>query len=368
MTEHAPCKAPRERTLVVRRLTDPFVTLADAREACSLPLLVPDLFAESLAPFDPVLSPEMFLGAPPAAGREREQDRLELDPELPHVGSIIGKYRLEALLGVGGFAAVYRATHLLLLTSVAIKVPLPRLLRKNPELADSLCREARYAARISHPNVVQIFDVTHTPELTFLVMEYIGETAFSRAIAREAWPAIEVLRVGLQVIAGLRAGLEQGLVHRDVKPSNIMLTELGKVKLVDFGLAAHGAAVTRDGDGRVAPVLVGTYGYMAPEVAAGRAFDFRSDVYSLGVTLFQAATGRLPFDNRDPEVCLRRQREESPPHPRALRADLPAELCDLLLWMLRREPEARPQSYAELEAAMQGALSRGADSRRPGQA
>lgn len=320
--------------------------------------LAPELFVEPVAPFDPALSPEIFVGVPATANTQRaeRQRRAELgDPDLPALGSVIEKYRLEALLGVGGFAAVFKAKHLMLRTQVAIKVPLPSLLRKKPELAEALCREARYAARISHPNVVRVLDITSTEEVTYLVMEYISGGPLSAAIGAVPLPLERLLGVGLDVAAGLGAGLEQGLIHRDVKPSNIILSDTGAAKLVDFGLAEHSAEARRSSEG---PVLVGTPGYMAPEVITGQAPDLRSDLYSLGVTLFQVATGRLPFDNQDRKQCLERQCREEAPHPRAICPALPLRVAELISWMLRRDPRARPQSHAELLQAMRRELSR----------
>jgi serine/threonine protein kinase len=280
------------------------------------------------APLEAALPGEVFLAALP---RRRSRSR---DEELLPRGTIIDKYCLDGVLGRGGFAIVYRATHLLLGSTVAIKLIRPRVLARQPGLAELLCQEARFAARLDHPNVVRVHDVTHNDRITYVVMEYIEGRSLAEAIAAQgALPAAEVVRVGLAVTAGLRAGLAQGLIHRDIKPANILLGSDGAVKIVDLGLA-H----TSVPDERVPALgkasVVGTHGYMSPEQAQDpERVDFRSDIYALGVTLHEAATGKPP------------------PGP-----GLPAELAALVMRMMSRRPEDRPSSYESLEAALRRTL------------
>ena len=324
------------------------------------------LFRADAPAFDARLSARLFARRAPRSrnrsgsrkrprAAERRPDR---DPELPEVGAIVEKYRLEELLGVGGFAAVYRATHLLLRTPVAIKMLRPRVLRRRSGLARALCEEARFAAKINHPNVVRVFDVTHTPKITYVVMEYIDGDTLARVIQRKGvMPARAVIEVGLDVSAGLAAGLEQGLIHRDIKPANIILTQSMSAKIVDLGLAGSSTPGEPEGDrSTMSRSIVGTHGYMAPEVTACEPVDFRADVYSLGVTLYQAALGRLPFPNDNPELCMRMHREHPVPVPHELRPELPRSFSDLLLWMLAKRPADRPGSYAELERGLRRAL------------
>jgi serine/threonine protein kinase len=249
-------------------------------------------------------------------------------------GAILDKYRVEELLGTGGFAAVYRATHLLLHIPVAVKLLRPRVLVRNPGIAEQLLQEARYVARIDHPNVVRIHDVTHTPDITFIVMEYIEGLSLARQLstAGPMRPA-DALRIGAEVAEGLRAGLEQGLIHRDVKPANILLPRNGCAKLVDFGLA-HAWRSGADFSAFASEPAVGTRGYMAPEQArASGRVDFRADVYALGVTLLQAMTGR--------------SRHERTPLAELL-ANVPRDAARLVGRMLSEGPEERATSYAEL--------------------
>lgn len=255
--------------------------------------------------------------------------------------AVLDKFRIEELIGSGGFAFVYRATHLLLRIPVAIKLLRPEHL-EHADAGDRLVEEARCAARINHPNVVRIHDVTHTPQITYIVMEYIEGRSLSRAIrAAGPLPAHAVARLGLDVIAGLRAGLQEGLVHRDIKPANILLSRGGGARIVDFGLAR---ATTANGSERG---LVGTRGYVAPEIVEGHGGDFRADIFSLGVTLYEAAAGARPL------LPYGAARAWPPPD---LPADLPDSLGDALRWMLMPRREDRPASYELLEHALQQAL------------
>lgn len=272
---------------------------------------------------------------------------------LPAPGSVIDKYRLEELLGTGGFAAVYRATHLLLRTTVAIKLLKPAIARKHPIQAQRLCEEAQFAAQLSHPSIVRVFDVTHTPRITYIVMEYIeGASLALRLREAGALPPRRVLWLGVQICLALKAALAQGLIHGDVKPANILVSKTGAVKLVDLGLARHVDA--EPGSERL---MAGTPNYMAPEQArdAGRS-DFRSDMYSLGVTLYHAALGRLPFTSTNPAEVLAMHRNAVPPAPQSIVPGFPAELARLLLWMLAKDPAARPSSYEQLLSGLEETL------------
>ena len=263
--------------------------------------------------------------------RDRSRNAgLEETRPLPR-GAIVDKYRLEEVLGVGGFAVVYRATHLLLRVPVALKLLRPDVARSRPRLVDSLLEEAQYAARIRHGNVVQILDVTHTRALSYIVMEYIdGETLAAARARRGALPWEETRHIGIGVASGLRAGLDHGLVHCDIKPDNLLLTRDGHVKIVDFGLARVLANPRADGRR-----TVGTRGYIAPEVALGRESDFRADVFALGVTLHEALTGR------------RWHRHHSP-----LSRGAPPALLQALDNMVAEDPEKRPGSYGEVIDAL----------------
>jgi len=255
--------------------------------------------------------------------------------------AVLDKYRIEELIGSGGFAFVYRATHLLLRIPVAIKLLRPEQL-EHADAAQRLVEEARCAARINHPNVVRIHDVTQTPQITYIVMEHIEGRSLARAIrAAGPLPPHAVLRLGLDVVAGLRAGLHEGLIHRDIKPANILLSRGGGARIVDFGLARATTAPGRERS------LVGTRGYVAPEVVDGFGGDFRADIFSLGVTLYEAAAGARPL--------LPYGAAQAWPPP-DLPADLPRGLSGALRFMLMPRREDRPASYELLEHALRGAF------------
>jgi eukaryotic-like serine/threonine-protein kinase len=338
-----------------------------------------DAFVEEAPrpPLEASLPADVFLGPGPPEERRRRpagepgrsaasgsarssRRRRATDDELLPRGAIIDKYCIEHVLGRGGFAVVYRATHLLLGTPVAIKLIRPRALARQPGLAALLCQEARFAARINHPNVVRVHDVTHNDRITYVVMEYIDGRSLAEIIRLSGpLPPPEVIRVGLGVAAGLRVGMAQGLIHRDIKPANILLPHQGEVKIVDLGLAL-GNGPGDDVQDEVPAgqtLVVGTYGYMSPEQATdARKVDFRSDIYALGATLYEAATGSLPFPARDPARWLQMQRQEAVLPPQSRVPGLPPRFCALLLAMLSRQPEDRPSSYESLEAALRHAL------------
>jgi serine/threonine-protein kinase len=300
---------------------------------------LPAVFAPASPPLAPELPPEVFaLGSarPAAPARARLASFGGLATLRP--GTIVDKYRLEELLGIGGFAAVYRATHLLLHSTVALKLLRPDVVARRPNLAVQLLREARFAARIEHRNVVRVFDVTHTAAITYIVMELIRGPSLARMIEdRGPLPVAQVARIGLDTIDGLQAGLAQGLIHRDIKPPNILLGDDGVARIVDLGLA-NPIHDRDDGPLRDSP-FVGTRGYMSPEqIADPRGVDFRSDIFSLGVTLREAATGEPPPPSR---------RRGERPWPA-----LPPALEPIVTWMVAPDRADRPASYRELRDAL----------------
>ena len=313
---------------------------------------LPDVFGAAVAPVERAIPPEAFAPhparpAPVPVPRRRRRGESSGGLGTLRPGTIVDKYRIEELLGVGGFAAVYRATHLLLHSTVALKLLRPDVVARRPGLATQLLQEARFAARIEHPNVVRVLDVTHTAAITYIVMEFIRGPSLARVLADHGrLPEENVARIGLDTIAGLQAGLAQGLIHRDIKPPNILLSDVGVARIVDLGLANpiddsdHGPL--RDS------TVIGTRGYMSPEqIAAPRAVDFRSDIYSLGVTLREAATGEPPS----------RTRAADEPAP-----SLSPVFARLVSWMVAPDREGRPRSYRELREALEP-ISNGAPTR-----
>lgn len=271
---------------------------------------------------------------------------------LPQIGAVVDKYRIDAVVGAGGFAVVYRATHLLLRVPVAIKLLKPEIAEAHPAQAEQLCEEARFAAQVNHPNVVRVFDVTHTERITYIVMELVDGAPLSDAFhAGAGLPPREVVRIAIDVVQGLKAALAQGMIHRDIRPANILLTRNGIAKIVDLGLACQTEPPV-SGSRQV----VGTPNYMAPEQAVSPdRVDFRSDLYALGVTLYHAATGRLPFHGDDPVMVITRHLRDPVPPPSSLVPGFPAVLERILLWLMAKDPASRPASHDQLLDALREA-------------
>ncbi|MBD0371092.1 MAG: serine/threonine protein kinase [Pyrinomonadaceae bacterium] len=214
------------------------------------------------------------------------------------IGKDLGNYRIESLLGSGGMGEVYLANELKLNRKVALKI-LPRHFVADLERADRFKRGAWALSAINHPNLITIYEVGEASGLNFIAMELVeGRTL--RAMMQSGLKLKESLSIAAQVAEALAAAHQSGIIHRDIKPDNIMVRVDGYVKLLDFGLAKlmeapdrEDAAQTRTG------AAMGTLAYMPPEQASGEAIDYRTDIWSLGVVLYEMATGRKPFDARD---------------------------------------------------------------------
>jgi WD40 repeat protein/tRNA A-37 threonylcarbamoyl transferase component Bud32 len=269
------------------------------------------------------------------------------------------RYRLLEPLGSGGMGTVYKARHLLMDRVVALKVIHRRLLR-NPRVVERFRLEAKAAARLAHPNIVTAYDAEHVGGCHFLVMEFLEGTSLAALVAdRGPLPAAEACEYARQAALGLQHAHEHGMVHRDIKPQNLMLTPAGRVKVLDFGLA-HITDEHEVGSGdttEVAPAaalthastVLGTPDYMAPEQATdARAVDVRTDIYALGCTLYFLLTGRPPFPDGTPAAKQAAHRERAP-QPLL---DLPPGLARIVERTLAKEPAARFQTPAELAEAL----------------
>ncbi len=265
-------------------------------------------------------------------------------PTRPDALGRLGHYEVLQVLGRGGFGIVFRAFDEVLQRVVALKVMAPQLAATSPARKRFL-REARSSAQVRHENVVQVYEVAEQP-LPYLAMEYIpGETLQQRLDRVGPLGVPEVLRVGRQIAEGLAAAHATGLIHRDIKPGNVLL-EGGdeKVKITDFGLArtADDASISQSG------IIAGTPMYMAPEQALGQTLDQRADLFSLGSVLYQMVAGRPPFRANGTLAVLKRVAEDAPRPIREIIPEAPQWLCDIIAKLHAKEPADRYQSAREV--------------------
>ncbi len=264
----------------------------------------------------------------------------------PLLGHVLGGCKLLEKIGEGGMGAVYRGQHLGLEKAVAVKV-LPPATTKNRARVERFRREAKSAARIEHPNIVQILNVGEADGYHFIVMQYIDGEDLRHCLKRRGpLSPEELIEAARQVAEGLKYAHDAGIVHRDIKPDNIMFDQDARVKITDFGLAKalDDTDTTTTRPGRA----VGTPYYMSPEQCAGKTVDERSDIYSLGATLYHVLTGQRPFKGETPvQTALMHLREPVKP-PRSLRPDVPEVLDRFICKMLSKAPEKRQQNCHEL--------------------
>ena len=266
-------------------------------------------------------------------------------------GLKVGDYRLLRRLGSGGMADVYLAVQESLKRNVALKI-LKRHLAANEDYVDRFKREAQAAAALVHANIVQIFEVGQADGFHFIAQEYVRGRNLKQYLGRYgAVPADMALSVLRQSVMALQKGAEHEVVHRDIKPENIMLTANGEIKITDFGLARIGNE--SDNTLTQAGITVGTPLYMSPEQIEGNEVDIRSDIYSLGVTLYHMLVGEPPFDGDSPIVIAVKHTSESPGSIKEHRDDLPAGMEEIIDQMLSKKKEARPQSPMQMLKMLQ---------------
>ncbi|MDX6444968.1 MAG: eukaryotic-like serine/threonine-protein kinase [Blastocatellia bacterium] len=279
--------------------------------------------------------------------------------EDPLVGQTLAeKYLIEELIKRGGMGAVYRGKHVMMDKTVAIKVLRPALAGDDAVVA-RFSREAKAASRISHPHAVSVTDFGESENgVVFLVMEYLDGRTLKDIIRSEGpLPLDRIVEIIRQVSGALDAAHHQGVVHRDLKSDNIMLSQTNGgdwAKVLDFGIAKiqqpEGA---RDNDITAANLVIGTPQYMSPEQCSQSGpIDARSDVYSLGVIVFEMLSGRVPFTGESPTVIMMKQVQDDPPSIRELRPDLPAGVDSLIKKALAKQPIDRFQTAGELYEAL----------------
>jgi serine/threonine protein kinase len=263
------------------------------------------------------------------------------------IGKTLGSCKINRKIGEGGMGAVYLAHHIGLDKNVAVKI-LPPWFSKDDERVKRFIREARSSASIEHLNIIQVFDIRISqPEgFYYIVMQYIDGESLDALIKRQGkLPLHEATRIIKDAASALAVAHNKGVIHRDIKAENIMLTKNGEVKLMDFGLAKIGntkSSISSPGD------IIGTPHYMSPEQARGEAVDARTDVYSLGITYYYALTGKQPFEGTTPITIIMKHLNEQPPDPQIASPDMPLSVKSILSKMLSKDLRKRYQSAKEL--------------------
>ena len=270
----------------------------------------------------------------------------------------IGHYRIVSELGRGGMGVVYKAHEESLNRFVAIKV-LGEHLMEDPTQIERFIREAQSAASLNHPNIVQIYSVSEDNDLHYFAMEYVSGRSLQQILrTRGPLESEQVARIALQTASGLQAAHEQGIIHRDIKPANLLIDDRGLVKIADFGLALMGGAASRL---TATGMFMGTPGYLSPEQCLDQEVDKRTDIYSLGVTLFEALSGKTPFVADSPLALLRQIVDVEPPDLGELNPEVDPELRAIVARMMAKDRNLRVASCGELIGAFEAYLeARGA--------
>jgi serine/threonine-protein kinase len=268
-------------------------------------------------------------------------------------GLIVGRYVILDRLGEGGRGRVFKAQHRLMGRLAALKVIAPQIASRASSIA-RFYREMRLIGRLDHPNVIRAFDADQIGELLYIVMEYVAGRSLDRVMNdRGPLPAHEVIDYMAQAALGLAHAHERGIVHRDVKPPNLLLSEEGQIKILDLGLSALMEADNAATFATAAGQIVGTVNYMSPEQAVALNIDGRSDLFSLGCTMYQLLSGRLPFPGETVAECISlRVTGQSAPIT-DFRTDLSPSLVQVLEKLMARRPEDRFQTSAEAAEALQ---------------
>jgi serine/threonine protein kinase len=275
---------------------------------------------------------------------------LETPVQVIRPGTVIaGKYRIAEELGRGGMGVVYKAEDTRLQRTVALKF-LPPELTHIPEIRDRFRQEAKAAAALDHPNICTIYDFDQAEDRAFISMAYIQGQSLRKRIDSGPLELEEALKIAAQVAEGLQEAHGKGIVHRDIKSANIMVTPKGQAKVMDFGLArvAGASLVTQEG------TTMGTVSYMSPEQARGEKVDHRTDIWSFGVVLYEMLGGELPFKGEQSQAIVYSILKEKPKPLTGVRPGLPPAIEQVVLKALEKEPDKRYQSFEDLLNDLQG--------------
>jgi serine/threonine-protein kinase len=265
------------------------------------------------------------------------------------IGSIVGSYKITDKIGEGGMGAVFKGVDVMLEREVAIKMLRPELAR-NPQIVERFRTEAVTLAKLNHPYIATLYSFIRQGDDFFMVMEYVNGDTLDDIIRKSgAMPINRAVALVCQALEGLEHAHNLGIIHRDIKPANMMVTREGTIKVMDFGIARVLGTdrLTKAGH------LIGTVEYMAPEQVRGEETDGRSDVYSLGILLYEILTGRVPFTATSEYELMRRQIEDAPTPPRVFAADIPLAVEQVIMRALAKRPEARQQTAGEFREMLQ---------------
>lgn len=271
-------------------------------------------------------------------------------------GTVLGNFHLVEAIGQGGMTTVYRAVRMDDGREVAVKVLSPYI-AQDPNFKNRFEREIEVLLRVSHPRIVPILDYGEVKSFAYIVMPYFASGTLQDRLDAGPLDPLEGARIVEDVSQALQHAHQQGVVHRDVKPSNVILDQDGNAYLSDFGFAQVGdVSLNLTGS-----ALIGTPAFMSPEQCQGKAIDPRSDQYSLGVMLYQISTGSLPFEGETPMAIAVKHINEPLPRPRRVNPHLPARIENILLKALAKEPQDRYSDIAELNRVFQSALAESLD-------
>jgi len=264
------------------------------------------------------------------------------------IGSVVGNYRITEKLGEGGMGAVYKGIDMMLEREVAIKALRPEF-TSQPQIAERFRSEAVTLAKLNHPNIATLHTFFRQGEEYFMVMEFVrGETLDSLLRKHGAMPPDYAISLFRQALEGIGHAHTHGIIHRDVKPANMMLTASGQLKVMDFGIARvlGTSRLTRQGN------IVGTIDYMSPEAIQGNDVDSRADIYSLGILLYEMVTGRVPFVGDTEFKTMMAHIQEAPPPPRTFMPGLPVHIEHAIMRSLAKMPTARFQTVTDFSQAL----------------
>ncbi|MFZ0061095.1 MAG: serine/threonine-protein kinase, partial [Pyrinomonadaceae bacterium] len=293
--------------------------------------------------------------------RHMAQDQAQLDKaeEFTLVGKQISHYRILNKLGDGGMGVVYEAQDIRLGRHVALKF-LPEEVARHSQALERFQREARAASALNHPHICTIYDFGECERGPFMVMEVLEGSTLKQRISGKPLPYQSVLELGIQIAEALEAAHAKAVLHRDITPANVFVTQRGEAKLLDFGLAklagataenlvSQGATATEHSKDLTVPgALMGTAPYMSPEQICGEPVDARSDIFSFGAVLYEMATGQPPFSGETIERTRQAILSKEPASPRKLNPRLPAGLEGVIVKVLQKEPSARYQSASDV--------------------